>query len=163
MGARRRKLKDPLPLGQLLRQSYPGRTPDDFRLTQACRLWSRSFPHRVVAHARPARLNGNVLWVHVASHAWANEMEFLKTRAASVLRGVLGSGVKLRFTVAPLPPLPDRRPVRPRTPSPVRWAQIPDDVAAALSTVRDDSLRKCICAAARTGLALLEAHDPSNR
>jgi hypothetical protein len=141
------------PVAQLLKGVYPA--PDQLEAAKAFSWWSRSVPQRILAHARPVRLSGGVLLVHVSSSVWANELHYLSEDLLSRLREAAPSSriERIRFQVGPLPNIPARPKSTPRPPEPVRLAALPEDLGRALSRVEDDGLRKAITEAATTSLA----------
>lgn len=140
-------------LAKLLKGVYPA--PDQLEAAKAFSWWSRSVPPRILAHARPVRLSGGVLIVHVSSSVWANELHYLSDDLLSRLREAAPTSriEKIRFQVGPLPDIPERPKAAPRPPEPVRLAALPDELGRALSRVEDDDLRKAIAEAATTSLA----------
>lgn len=149
-----RRFKDrPRPLGELMPDVYPSKEPDDIRAMRAFAWWDDAVPRRVAERARPVRLVRGVLTVHVATSAWAHELEFLReSLLASVQRRVPRAAVKdIRFRVGELPAtLPRAEPPPPVEVIPAR--HLPEEVAKALAGVKDDALRDAVQKAARTSL-----------
>jgi len=138
---------------KLLKGVYPA--PDQLEAARAFAWWTRSVPPRIVENARPVRLSGGVLLVHVRSSVWANELSYLTDDLLKRLRehAPMSRVERIRFQVGPLPDLPTRKPVAPPPPEPVRLASLPEELGRALSRVQDDELRKTITEAATTSLA----------
>ncbi|WP_148235628.1 DUF721 domain-containing protein [Thermaerobacter marianensis] len=67
-------------------------------------LWDRVVGDAVAAHARPYRLEGDVLWVAVSHPGWAQELAFLKGIILRDLNAAAGAPVlrDVRFTAGPL-------------------------------------------------------------
>jgi hypothetical protein len=146
-------------VSKLLKRVYPA--PDQFETAKIFAWWSRAVPARILAHARPVRLNRGILVVHVSSSVWANELHYLTDDLLTRLRQhAPASGVEnIRFQVGPLPDLPIRRKAPPPPPEPVRLASLPEELGRALSRVEDDQLRKAIAEAATTSLARVRKPD----
>lgn len=112
--------------------------------------WRRAVGTRIAARTEPGRLRGQVLTLHVASPAWAQELSFF---SGEILKRVNELGVRatsLRFQVRPeagkRPPAPSTHvPPRPR-------AQLSPEMLSQLAGVTDPELRKAIAEAASMGL-----------
>ncbi|MGB8221094.1 MAG: DUF721 domain-containing protein [Polyangiales bacterium] len=142
-------------VAKLLKSVYPA--PDQLEAARAFSWWSRAVPPRILANARPVRLSGGVLLVHVSSSVWANELSYLTDDLLSRLRehAPLSRVERIRFQVGPLPEIAKRAPDAPPPPEPVRLASLPEELGRALSRIHDDELRKAITEAATTSLARL--------
>lgn len=153
-GKRRRKGRLEA-MDDLVRRVYPA--PEQMPAVRVFRWWYRAVPERVAERARPVRLRGGVLVVHVASSTWAHELSFLKEdlvrrcqRAApeAKLRDI-------RFKVAELPPRPPR-PERREPAAPIasnEVARLPEELARALARIGNDHVREAVARAASTSLA----------
>jgi hypothetical protein len=144
----------PRPLSELLRTVYPGREPAEVAVIRVFTWWRRAVEARVFMRARPVRLTHGVLYVHTASPAWAQELEFRKSHyLASLQKHAPEAGVKeLRFLAGPLPELPTGSRPDPKRPEPVPVAILPENLARALASIDDDELREAISGAAAVGL-----------
>jgi len=153
-GRERTGSSTPRKLGELVREVYPSREPDDVAAIRAFSWWRKAVPERVFLRARPVRLAGGVLYVNTATTAWASELDHMKEQLlASVQNQAHGARVReLRFRVGPLPELPKTtRPERPR-PQPIALAVLPEKLARALAQIDDDALRDVISGAASVAL-----------
>ncbi len=151
-------------LGDLVPSVYPAREPEALRAARAFAWWDRIVPPRVADNARPVRLVRGVLTVHVATSAWASELEFLR---ANLLESVQEKAPRarvrdLRFRVGPLPARlrRDRPPPPPRR---IPARELPEELARELAAVRDDDLRCIIRDAASYALGEDEAPPPPRR
>lgn len=140
-------------LGSLLERAYP--RSEDWPIIRVFGMWMRSLPKRVVANARPVRLERGTLWVHVTSPMWAQELSFLERELLEKLKRVPGAATvrTLRFRVGPLPevkPLEDPTgPVqRPRT----RKRKPDPELDAALDDIGDDAIREALAQAIESSL-----------
>jgi hypothetical protein len=151
----RRKKGNLEAVAKLLKSVYPA--PDQLEAARAFSWWSRAVPSRILANARPVRLSGGVLLVHVSSSVWANELSYLTDDLLSRLRehAPMSRVERIRFQVGPLPEIAKRAPDAPPPPEPVRLASLPEELGRALSRIHDDELRKAITEAATTSLARL--------
>lgn len=117
--------------------------------------WCTALPDRIVAKARPVKLERGVLFVHVASSAWAQELHHMAADLMGRLRAAQPTVTLrlIRFRVGELPELPRPRKERKpsRTPA-VPMAALPDDLGRALATVGDDDVRRAVAKAATTSL-----------
>jgi len=151
----RRKKGNLESVAKLLKGVYPA--PDQLEAARAFAWWSRAVPPRILANARPVKLAGGVLVVHVRSSVWANELSYLTDDLLSRLRehAPMSRVERIRFQVGPLPEIAAREADAPPPPEPVRLAALPEELGRALSRIHDDELRKAIAEAATTSLARL--------
>lgn len=144
----------PRPIVEVLAKEYPA--PEQWPMIRAFNAWSRGLPKRVVANARPVRLDRGVLIVHVTSPMWAQELTYLAPAILERIARAPGAATvrSMRFRVAPLPdPIPlDEKIVDPMI---ARMPPAPKDpvVEAALTTIADESLRNIVEAAAAASRA----------
>lgn len=113
-------------------------------------------PPRIVARARPVRLDAGILIVHTVASTWAQELSFMTNDILRSMREAdLGVEIRsLRFRTGPMPPLLERRRGPGRPPEMVEaLTELPSDVGRALARVHDDDLRKRIHDAACASLA----------
>jgi len=142
----------PRKLGELVRDVYPSREPDEVAAIRAFAWWRKAVPERVFLRARPVRLSGGVLYVNTATTAWASELDHMKEQLVASIQNQGARVRELRFRVGPLPELPKTaRPV-PARPQPIALAVLPDRLARVLSQIDDDALRDVISAAASVAL-----------
>ena len=148
-----RKKAQPVPLRDLVLKVYPSKEPDDVRAVRAFVWWEKAVPERVAQNARPVKLERGVLFVHAATNVWASELDFLKEDLLARLHRVAPRDQirKVVVRVGKLPPRPEVPQPRKRRPS-VPVTSLPDDVARALASVADDSLRQAIGGAASLSL-----------
>ena len=149
----RRRKAQPVPLRDLVLKVYPGNEPDDARTVRAFTWWEKAVPERVAKNARPIRLEGRTLLVHAATNVWASELDFLKEDLLQRIHRIAPRDeiTRINIRVGKLPPRPVVRPTpRPRPSIPV--TALPDEVARALASVPDDSLREAIGDAASVSL-----------
>lgn len=122
--------------------------------------WARNMPARIVARARPVRLDHGILIVHTASSAWAQELSFMTGDIVARLRKAeLGVDIRsVRFRSGALPPALERR-AGPKKPAPPidELPELPAEVGRALARVHDDDLRLWITRAAAASLARNES------
>jgi len=157
-GRRRRRGPDhPRGLGELVSAVYPSREPEEIAAQRAFGWWARTVPERVARNVRPVRLRRGVLTLHAATSVWAQEIDLARDTLLRALRQRAPSVRELRIQVGPLPDAPPRfrRPAPPPPVTPV--AQLPDDLARALSGVPDDRLRDAIGEAAAVAIGRKEA------
>lgn len=112
-------------------------------------------PARIVRNARPVRLHNGVLYVHVSTAAWANELTFMAHDLLTRLRAyVPNAKLKvIRFKVGPLPGSPPVKKPDPTPPPMPPLADLPDEIGRALAHLPDDDLRDEIGRAATACLA----------
>lgn len=146
----RKKLKTPEALELILERT------DDPRLAKlrppvSPRQWEAVVGAHVATRTQPLALEGDVLFVRAATSAWAHELSLLEADLVAKLAKEGFAVKRIRFRVGAIdPPLrpPERRAVK-RAPA---AAELPADVRASLSAVRDDELRDALDAAARRSL-----------
>lgn len=116
--------------------------------------WERAVGSRIAVRTRPDRIQRGVLYVVVATSAWAQELSLLSESILEALRPLKPELASLRFQVG------DARWSRPpegrrvHVPPP---AELPRDLAAAVDAVEDEELRDAIRTAAATNLAYTAA------
>ena len=147
----RRRRAFPAPIFDILRKVYP--SPQDFQGTRAFAFWSKAMPARVQRNAQPVRLQRGVLWVHVSSPSWAQELSMMAPQLLRRLRSHAPSaGVRaLRFRVGPLPQMP----IDPGVEDPPLEAvveQLPEELGRELAFIGDDRLRELVGRAALSSL-----------
>lgn len=145
-------------LSQLVRRVYPKREPAELKTLRACHWWQRAVSERVLANARPVRLEGGVLTLHTTTGAWANtlqlESENLLRRMRELSRDCQLKELRFRVGRLPEPATPLRElPEPPRT---VPLAELPEELARELARIRDDRLRDSVGKAAAMGLGRQE-------
>ncbi len=158
----RRRRAHPRPISELIRAAHPA--PEQFDAARVFSWWCTALPERIVDRARPVRLDKGVLWVHVSSSTWAQELHHMVAELMGRLRAAHPQAKVrvIRFRVGPLPELPrPRRPIR-RRPTPLPIAVLPEDVGRALAAIADDDLRNVIARAAATSLTVSEASRRSS-
>lgn len=76
--------------------------------------WPGVAGETVARRARPLRIEGTTLWIEVASHAWAQELSFLREDLMARLCERVGEGAitEIRFQVAAAFPAPSSTPAR---------------------------------------------------
>jgi len=84
-------------LGPVLERSGAKTLWTEARLRNA---WASVVGTDVAAHARPARLRGTNLVVHVSSDAWATEFAYLRDVVIGRLNTRLGEGTVTEITIA---------------------------------------------------------------
>lgn len=149
----RRRRDKPRPLSELVRKIHPA--PDQVDAARVFGWWCSALPERIVAKARPVRLERGILIVHVTSSAWAQELHHMSADLMIRLRKA-GAGASLkamRFRVGPLPDLPRMRARDVREPSAIPIVALPEDLGRALATVGDDAVRQAVASAATSSLA----------
>jgi hypothetical protein len=151
MARRRRQLKDPEPLSDVLSRSSPDRSA-----RSACPIpveaWRRAVGPRIVERARPLRIDGRVLTVQAATAVWVQELTFLAPTIVERLRASGFDVGKIRFRVGPIEPAlrtlePAARRIVP-APHP-----LPSAVSREIAKIGDPALRQAIAKAAATNLA----------
>lgn len=114
--------------------------------------WEEAVGARVAARTEPYRLERGVLFVRVATAAWANELTMLTEPIIQQLRA---SGVELdtvRFNVGRVaPPEPPRRP--PAQPPPAVVPALPSAIAEMVAAIETPELRRAVSRAAARHLA----------
>lgn len=116
-------------------------------------VWRQALGVQVAAQAEPLRIDGDTLWIRVASNLWANELALLERE----IRAELAKGGvhvrRLRFSSGPVHK-PDA-PVERRTERTVPALRtLPDDLQASLAEVSDDELRASMKSAMQAHIAL---------
>jgi hypothetical protein len=151
MARRRRNLKAPEPIADVLSRSNPGGgarssspIPPD--------AWRRAVGPRIAERARPLRIDGRVLTVQTATAVWVQELTFLAPNIVERLRASGFDLEKIRFRVGPIEPAlralePAARRVVP-APHP-----LPSEVVSEIQKIGDPALRHAIAKAAATNLA----------
>lgn len=118
-------------------------------------VWRQALGVQVAAQAEPIRIEGDVLWIRVASSLWANELALLER---DIRRELAKGGVfvkRLRFSTGPVHK-PDA-PIERRTERTVpKLSKLPADMRAMLGEVEDEELRASISGAMQSHLALAE-------
>ena len=149
----RRRRDKPRPLADLVRKIHPA--PEQVDAARVFGWWCSALPERIVAKARPVRLDRGILIVHVTSSTWAQELHHMSADLMIRLRQAgAGSTLKaMRFRVGPLPELPRMRRREIREPSAIPIVALPEDLGRALATVGDDDVRKAVASAATSSLA----------
>lgn len=118
--------------------------------------WEQAVGARVAARTEPYRLERGVLFVRVASAAWANELAMLTEPIIDHLRAQRLDVRAVRFTVGKVvrPPRTRRDPV-PHTTAPLR--DLPPDIEQRVKAIDEPELREAIAQAARQSLARHQA------
>jgi hypothetical protein len=153
----RRRRTEPQPLSALVAKVYPAEEPEQLEAIRAFRWWERAVPPRVAENARPVRLRGGVLTIHVTSSTWAQELSYLREQLlASIRRGARQTKIKdLNIRVRPIPPSGrPRPPVAAPLEERLRPVELPDELARVLACIDDNALREAIADAATTSLAV---------
>ncbi len=118
-------------------------------------VWRQALGVQVAAHAEPLRIDGDTLWIRVASNIWANELALLEREIrAELARG--GVHVRrLRFSTGPVhkPDAPIERRVERAVPA---LRPLPVDLNEALADVTHEALRESIQGAMQAHIALAE-------
>lgn len=139
-GARRRYGR-PVPLGSVLGEIYPDRA--SWPTIRAMQAWVRGLPRRVVMNARPVRVSRGVMWVHVTSPIWSQELSLLAPELLARIRREPGAAkvTELRFRVGELPEVPPglllTAPEPEEAPPPLEDPEL----LAAVDAIPDDRLR----------------------
>lgn len=123
------------------------------------RIWREAVGARIADRAVPVVLAGGVLTLRVATSVWAHELSLLAETVCARLRERNVQAHELRFQVGAVEATqrpPERRSVRivPRSP------EIPPELARAIATVKDSSLKDAITCAAASNLAWQSAVAP---
>jgi hypothetical protein len=116
--------------------------------------WEEAVGSRIARRTEPLRIDRGVLWVRVATSAWANELSLLTHDILEQLnsRGFEIEG--LRFRVGAI-----SRKQRKQSRGPVREAPpdnppLPDQVREKVEHVSDDALKRALAIAAAKSLAV---------
>jgi predicted nucleic acid-binding Zn ribbon protein len=151
------------PLGMVLRRDGDLRAPPAVATSPvAFRDWEAAVGTRIAARARPMRLERGVLLVTASTSTWAQELSMLSADIVAQLRSRGVPVDSLRFRVGQVDP-PDRPPQRDEVRREPPLAALPEPVAAELSRIGDDELRRAIALAARKNLGWQEALKPKKR
>ncbi len=155
--AKRRK-REPTELSQLMRMVFPSGQEDAWHTVRAFAIWEKAVPKRVLEHARPVSLKNGTLYVHVENSAWSQELSFLSEEILQAVRREVPEARvrKLRFRVAPLPPVPPPRRRFVRKYEPLALAELPPALAAEIAQIKDEDVRAKILETAL--LSLGERH-----
>jgi predicted nucleic acid-binding Zn ribbon protein len=90
MASRRRLYVEPVPVGLVAKKIMAGfRHRSDGDLGLVLDVWARAVGDAIAANTLPVRLKGNILWVHVDSSVWIQELQFLKNDMLSGLNTLL--------------------------------------------------------------------------
>lgn len=122
-------------------------------------VWRQALGVQVAAHAEALRIDGDTLWIRVASNIWANELALLERE----IRAELAKGGvhvrRLRFSMGQVhkPDAPIERRVERTVPAP---RPLPSDLKDALAEVQSDELRASIQGAMQAHMALAEHLGP---
>jgi hypothetical protein len=141
-------------LSQLVRAVYPKREPPELQTLRACHWWQRAVSERVLANARPVRLDGGVLTLHTTSAAWANTLQLESENLLAKMRELSRECrlTELRFRVGRMPDPATPLRALPEPPKTVPLIELPEDVARELAHIRDDRLRDSVRRAVAMGL-----------
>jgi hypothetical protein len=152
-------------LSQLVRRVYPKREPEELKTLRACGWWQRAVSERVLANARPVRLDGTVLSLHTSTGAWANTLQLESDGLLRRMRELSRDCriTELRFRVGKLPELTAPLRALPEPQPTVPLAELPDDVARELARIRDDKLRDSVARAVAMGLGRQNPPPPRRR
>lgn len=114
--------------------------------------WEQAVGPRVAARTQPLRIERGVLYVRVATAAWANELSMLTDTILEQLRELGATVDTIRFSVGPVTATP--KPQRPAAqPLPPESPALPDSLGELVSKVDSPDLRRAITHAARRSLA----------
>ena len=102
MPIKKKIVAEPVPVGLVVKKIISGfRHRKDGDLGLILDVWPEAVGHAIAANTRPARLAGDVLWVHVDSSVWIQELRFLKTDIVDSLNARLEGTVvtDLKFKI----------------------------------------------------------------
>jgi predicted nucleic acid-binding Zn ribbon protein len=115
--------------------------------------WEQAVGTRIASRAQPLRIERGVLYVRVATAAWANELSLLSTEILAQLDKAGIEASALRFSVGPV----ETRCRGPRGVPQVAaspQAKVPAELSPVIERVDDESLRNAIRDAAAKSLSV---------
>ena len=152
--AKRRKARGEPALMAELMTTYSGPTekssPREFAPPMDDLTWRRIVGVGVAQRSRPLALRRGILWVHVVSSAWAQELSLLQTTLLERLAIHGWRAQQIRFRVGPM--ASTLRPVK-IDPPPMPRAPLPAELEVALRAVVDEQLRTVLAETAGMNLA----------
>ena len=141
---RRRKRGEPTRLGDLVRQTPPGKAAAAAVVSR--QVWEAVAGVGFARRTMPTRVDRGVLWVEVSSSGWAQELALSERVLVERLRARGIEVEKLRCVVRDVP-RPERGGVYAPTQAALtvaRELELPADAARAVAKVRDPDLRAAI-------------------
>jgi predicted nucleic acid-binding Zn ribbon protein len=107
-------------LGRVVQRIDPEQRLEVYRVWT---FWADEVGPSIAARAKPLRFRAGVLFVRVASHAWMQELQFMKETIRERLNARLGAALirDVYFVSAPDPevPAPEQKAEAPPAPEPV--------------------------------------------
>lgn len=152
----RKKMKFPKRLDSLLDGVYPSKR--GLGEARIFALWPKVVSTRVDKIAQPVFFNKGILFVHVSSTTWANELTLLKRDFIRRYKAYLSPCPvrDMRFRVGPLPDIVRHEIPKPAPPMPA--SDLPPVVGRALAHIKDDGLREVVTRAALSSMAREESN-----
>ena len=105
MKNRRKKQKEPIPLGTVLPNLLKSiRTGSDAQLVEVWELWDGVVGETIAKNARPAAFKGKLLLVEVSSSTWMHQLQFLKTDIIEKINHAFGKEMvdEIKFKIGTL-------------------------------------------------------------
>lgn len=118
--------------------------------------WEQAVGPRVAARTQPLRIERGVLYVRVATAAWANELSMLTDAILEQLRELGATVDTVRFSVGPMTVTPKTQRAA-ASPPPPESPALPDSLREVVAKVDSPDLRRAITHAARRNLAAQDA------
>lgn len=139
-------------LQRFLHQSLQELNQDAMAAGRIFELWDRAVGEAIAAKAHPYGLRAGVLWVEVASPAWAHELSLMKPQLLAALARLPGVGAlrDLRFQVVVPGARAPREVVAPSDPGLVRSELDPatkQQIRAAVAGLQDPRLAEVVARA----------------
>lgn len=115
-------------------------------------LWDEAVGTRIARRAQPIRLERGVLYVRVATSAWANELSMLADDILAQLMARNVAATSLRFSVGPIKK-PRRRRGKPRHAA-APDAALPEMLRDRVAKIEDPNLQRALAEACAKSLSV---------
>jgi predicted nucleic acid-binding Zn ribbon protein len=105
MPPKRKPLKKPIPLGDLIHQLLHQQRPASAeRLARIWEVWSMAVGESIARNAKPGEIRGQMLVVYVTNSAWLHQLRFMKSDMIVKLNERLGSRlvIDMQFKIGSL-------------------------------------------------------------